>query len=76
MDLPGAQFAVGQPSTTAKYAKPSERAARSMLAQLEAIGGQSANAGDQPNRKPKTVRKNLTIPVRRRGLEPPWELPR
>ncbi|HWZ87775.1 MAG TPA: tyrosine-type recombinase/integrase [Polyangiaceae bacterium] len=58
-DLPGVQFQVGhrQASTTAKYAKPSERAARSMLAKLAAIGGQSANSGDKPNRKPKSKKK-------------------
>jgi len=58
-DLPGVQFAVGhkQDSTTAKYAKPSERAARSMLAKLEAFGGQLANSGDKPNNKPKSRKK-------------------
>jgi len=58
-DLPGVQFAAGhrQASTTAKYARPSERAARSMLAKLEAIGGQSANSGGKPNNKPKNQKK-------------------
>jgi hypothetical protein len=58
-DLPGVQFAAGhrQASTTAKYARPSERAARAMLDKLAAIGRQSANSGDNPNTKPKSQKK-------------------
>jgi len=58
-DLPGVQFAAGHKlaSTTAKYARPSERAARSMLAKLAANGGQSANSGGKPNTKPKSRSK-------------------